>query len=992
MYSVFFLSLAINTKSMTPFLQQIASLFYQRYGKNINRLAFVFPNQRSGLFFRKFLSQQSRNPLFSPTILTINELFLRLSDKQPADRIWMLFTLYRIYMRHSHSDEGFDDFIFWGDMLLNDFDDIDKYLVDANSLFTNIADLQQIDKDLSYLQPEQVEAIHLFWSSFQPKRAGESRQSFLDFWKHLFAIYTEFRQELTIEGRGYEGMIYREVVENLKQGKLETPPYEKIVFVGLNVISSTERELMKYLQRQGIADFYWDCGSPILMDPDNKASFFIRDHLQRFPSAYPLPEEEPNYPEIELIGIPSRIGQAKHVHSILKEMIIGRTELDSEEALQTAIVLPDEQLLIPVLYAIPEEFRRINVTLGYALSGTPVASLMESIMNLQKKMRSIDGHLLFSHREVLGILNHPYVLSVKPEWITVLHKEITEQNKIYIPSSDLNGLPLLELIFQPVTDTNEIAGYLIRILQELNRIITGQNDSHNPNNVQDPVRVDESENDTLTMGELEQEFVYHYFTMVNRLKEMIHTCVIQLSVETFFRLLKRLTDTITIPFQGRPLSGIQIMGVLETRVLDFDRLIILSMNEGIFPAKKIADSLIPYNLRRGFGLPTFEHQDSIWAYHFYRLITRAKKVSLLYDTRTEGLQTGEVSRFVHQLRYHFGVPIVDKPVVFNISSSHPLALQVEKTAEVMSKMNVYRTGYDKSLSASSINTYLTCPLRFYFSSIEGLKEDEISESVENKEFGTIFHHVVEWIYKPFCDSIVSADLLKLNTKEPTLTEAIHRAFSKLFFHSKEVRSLRGQHYLTGEMIRKYVMKLIDNDLKKTPFKYIQSEKTIQHPIRLTNGTEIQLKGIIDRLDEVGGTIRVVDYKTGVKKKLEMKTMESLFDRMDEKRQPAIMQVFLYAWMYGKHLQTQSLEAPLKGKTFLQPILYYVRDFFVNDFDPVIYFGKEKEPVIDFNVYQDEFENYMRACLDQMFDPAIPFTQAINTQQCPYCPFTGVCGR
>ena len=1054
---------------MTPFLQQVAALFLQRYETTIHRLAFVFPNQRSGLFFRKYLSQQTSKPLFSPTILTINELFLRLSDKQPADRIQMLFLLYRIYIRHSHADESFDDFVFWGEMLLNDFNDIDKYLVDAARLFTNVKDIHQIDREFSYLQPEQIEAIRNFWSTFQPKGMGETnehQQNFLDIWQHLYAIYTDFRQALAAEGKGYEGMIFREVVETIRTGETRengeigdsrlrgndmgengeintvpppgplqrgireensqslspfgggrgrsqfsienSLPYEKIIFVGLNALSTAEKELLKSLQKQGIADFYWDCGqgyfpppSPVLrivsqttnddlplppskgefaylasplLDEDNKASFFIREHLQLFPSAYPLPAATHPWPEIELIGIPSRTGQAKQVYSILKEMLSGKIEPDPEEALRTAIVLPDEQLLIPVLHSIPEEFSRINVTLGYPLSGTPIASLMESILDLQKKIRLIDNRPSFYHREVLAILNHPYIASACPDEATFLVKAITEHNRVFIPSSDLNTSLLLGLIFQPVNDVSAISEYLIEILKELNRIITSRRDE-----------TEKDENDASAMGDLEQEFVYHYFTMVNRLKDMIQEGEIQMSVDTFFRLLKRLTDAITIPFYGRPLSGIQIMGVLETRVLDFERLIILSMNEGIFPAKTTAGSFIPYNLRRGFGLPVYEYQDSVWTYHFYRLIARAKKVSLLYDTRTEGLQTGEVSRFVHQLRYQYGVPIKDKLVVANISSTQPVGLQIEKTAEVMAKMTTYLKGGEKALSATTINTYIDCPLRFYFSSIEGMKEeDEVFDQVDNREFGTIFHAVVEQLYKPFCRSMVTADLLKLCAKEPLLTEAIHHAFSEKFFRSKEVRSLSGQHYLTGEMIRKYVLKLIENDRKLTPFKYTGSEEKILLPFRLTNGIEVQLKGFIDRIDEVDGRLRVVDYKTGAspKKALAFKTMESLFDPADEKRQSAIMQVLMYACMYR---QTDALKP-------VQPVLYYVRDLFSNDFDPVIYQGKEKEPVTDFAHYRDAFEDCLRSCLDSMFNPEIPFMQTAGKTTCTHCPFVRVCGK
>ena len=1003
---------------MTPFLQQIATLFYERYGTAIHRFVFVFPNQRSGLFFRKYLSQQTEKPLFSPDILTINELFQRLSDRQPADRIRMLFMLYRIYIRHSHSSESFDDFVFWGELLLNDFNDIDKYLVDASHLFTNVRDLHQIDKKFSYLQPEQIEAIRSFWSTFGPPPLGGvegAEKSFLDIWQHLYAIYTDFRQELAAEGRGYDGMIFREVVEHLSpapsnrggfaelgdffnsqfsilNSQLITLPYEKIVFVGFNALSTAEKKLMRALQKQGIADFYWDCGpapdatstpitSPVL-DTENKASFFIRENIKAFPSVFPLPEESNCWPEIELIGISSRIGMAKQVYPVLKEMLAGRIEADPEEALQTAIVLPDEQLLMPVLHSIPEEFSRINVTLGYPLSDAPVASLMESILNLQKKMRQIDNRPFFYHREVLAVLNHQYVFSACPDEVFLLIKEITNHNIVFIPASELNTTPLLEMIFQPATEVNTISDYLIRILKELNRVLTSMHS-----------QTEKEEDEGSTMGEISQEFVYHYFTIVNRLNDMIRDYAMQMTLDTFSRLLKRLTDAITIPFYGRPLSGIQVMGVLETRVLDFERLIILSMNEGVFPVKTTTGSFIPYNLRRGFGLPTYEHQDSVWAYHFYRMIARAKKVTMLYDTRTEGLQTGEVSRFVHQLKYQYGVPVKEKLVVSTISSTKRVPIQIEKTEEVMAKMATYLTGGGKALSASTINTYLDCPLKFYFASIECLDDEEnVAEYVDNKDFGTIFHYVAELIYKPFYGAIVTADLLKHQAKEPLLTEAIQQAFSEKFFRSKEVRPLSGQHYLTGEMIRKYVLKLIEYDCKLTPFRYISSEEKIQLPFRLTNGMEIQLKGFIDRIDEVNGILRVVDYKSGAKKALQFKSMESLFDAADEKRQSAVMQVFMYANMVSSFpalYDGASKPCPYSG---IQPALYYIRDLFSTDFNPVIYYGKEKQPVCDFAIYQDHFEDCLRTCLDSLFDTAIPFSQTVNTKLCTNCPFAKVCGK
>jgi hypothetical protein len=483
------------------------------------------------------------------------------------------------------------------------------------------------------------------------------------------------------------------------------------------------------------------------------------------------------------------------------------------------------------------------------------------------------------------------------------------------------------------------------------------------------------------MDELDQEFVFHCFTIVSRMKELIAEAGIRMSAETYFNLLKRVTDTVTIPFQGEPLSGLQVMGVLETRVLDFDRLIILSVNEGLFPARQARNTFIPHNLRRGFGLPVQEHQDSLWAYHFYRLIARAGHVALLYDTRTEGLQRGEVSRFVHQLKYHYGLPVREKMTVYPIRLSRVEALQVEKTEEVRHRLSAFLQGGAKALSASTVNTYLDCPLKFYFASIEGLKEDEeVSERVENSMFGSLLHRTLEWLYEPFCGATVTADLLKSAAGETHLTGLIHRAFAELFFHSDKIRPLSGQHYLTGELIRKYVLKILERDRQRTPFRYLRSEKRMQSLFTLTGGQAVRLKGFIDRLDEVGGTLRIVDYKTGVKKPLDFKTVDSLFDPADEKRPPAIMQVFMYAWMHGE----------TEGIVPLQPAVYYMRDLF-GEFDPAIYIGKEKAEVTDFTVYRQAFEDGLRTCLDSLFRPDIPFTRTPFARTCSYCSFAGICG-
>lgn len=964
---------------MKPFLYQVATLFYQQYGAEIHRLAFVFPNRRAGLFFQKYLSEISEKPLFSPSILTINDLFMQLSGKHPADKIQMLFRLYELYKQRSGSSESFDEFIYWGEMLLNDFDDIDKYMVDVRMLFRNVSDLKSLDDDFNYLSPEQVQAIRSFWSSFYPKGDSPNQQHFLELWEILYDLYAGLRTSLAKDGCGYDGMIFREVVEQLEKEPMSDFPFDQVVFVGLNALSVSEERLLLALQKKGVADFYWDYVGPWVTDPDNKASFFLERNLRLFPSRMQLPATGPVQAEIRVMGVPSAIGQAKQVYPIL-QALADEQQLTDESALRTAIVLPDEHLLVPVLNAIPEAIQHINVTMGYPLAGTPVAALMEYILTLQKNIRYIDRVPVFYFRDVLPILNHQYVMAAAPEEVSQLVKDMTAGNRIYVHAADLNRHELLSILFTPVQNTEELSDYLIHVLEALNACLR--------NNRPNPDDEEMISNSTQTTADIEQEFIFHYFATVNRMKEVMCEAKIEMRLDTYFRLLKRMTDLITIPFEGEPLSGLQVMGVLETRALDFDRLIILSMNEGIFPLKKAANSFIPYNLRRGFGLPTYEHQDSVWAYHFYRLIRRAKQVTLLYDTRTTGLQTGEVSRFVHQLRYHYQYPLIDELVVYDVASSAVPPISVQKTAEVEKLLSDFLSGGPRALSASAINTYLDCPLKFYFSVLEQIQEeDEITETVERDVFGSILHKVMEDLYAPFKGKLVTADLLKLLRKDqPLLTGTIARAFAELFFKSPVVRPLEGENFLTGEMIRKYAEKILEQDARFTPFHYIESEKKVRATITLSDKRVVQLKGFIDRVDSLDRVLRIVDYKTG-SGKLEFESVEGLFDKEAKDRPKAVMQVFLYAWMYQQLPEYTGMP--------IQPAIYYLRTLFQRSFDPVVEQKKGRGKADKVNSFQEfvaDFEDKLRQCLDEIFNLDIPFTQTETGKACAYCSFRGLCGK
>lgn len=963
---------------MIPFLYNVAQAYYKSYGQEISRYTFVFPNRRAGIFFQHYLSQIAGRPIFSPEILTVTDLFEKLSPYKKADRIEMLFLLYDIYIRVSSSTETFDEFLYWGEMLLNDFDDVDKYLVDAQQLFRNIHDLKEIDAGFDYLTESQIEAIRRFWSNFLPIGENDKKKDFLEMWEVLFQLYTSLREQLHSRGMAYEGMIFRDVTERLANDTDYKLPFEKVIFVGLNGHSKSEETLLKYLHKRKIADFYWDYSSPLVRDPQNKASFFIDRNKMLFPTQLTLEPEElsMDLPVVEVIGIPSAVGQAKYVHSIIRSLMDEKQITSSTQAMNTALVLPDENLLLPALYSIPGEIDKINVTMGYNLGNSSISGLMEHVFELQRNIRRSENYTGFYYKPVLAILNHRYITNVASDEAKVLRTNIIQYNKTTVSSQDLQGHSLFQLIFRPVFNWQDIPDYLQSILSALNRTLSVNKKNEG-----------KEEDINARSIDIECEFIVEYYKTINKMDEALKNVSPEMSVDTYFKLLRKLIVGISVPFRGEPLSGLQIMGVLETRALDFDNLIILSMNEGIFPLKKAASSFIPYNLRKGFDLPTYEHQDSIFSYHFYRMINRAKRIYLLYDTRTEGLQTGEVSRYYNQIKhlYNNSFDIREKLAVYKVSSTESLAISIQKTPRIMEKMNVFLQGGDKRLSASSINTYLNCPLQFYFSVVENMEEeDEIAETIEASTFGTIFHSIMEWLYEPFKGKMITADLLhNISKNNKLLTEMIERSFAENYFKSEKVKRLTGQNYLTGEVLRKYIRQVLATDAKLTPFIYIDSEERVKKDYLLPSGKVVSLKGIIDRVDEVKGHTRIIDYKTG-KGVLRYKKMKDLFDKEMKDRPKAVMQVFMYSHLY-------LLDHPDK---ILEPGIYYLRNLFDTKFDPDVISKSDRGDgrITDFSEYRAEFTEYFDACLEEIFDPQVPFSQTPTGEACKWCIFTNICKK
>lgn len=955
---------------MNSFLYRVAEAFYTNENEQVSKLTFVFPNRRAGLFFRKYLSELTSKPLFSPEILTINECFASASSLQLSDKLSNLFLLYSIYKKISTTDESFDSFIFWGEMLLNDFDEVDKYLVDAGQLFRNVTELNEIERLFNILSERQITAIRQFWKNFIPVSEEKTKEQFIATWKVLYEVYNEFETRLKSEGLGTEGMICREVAESLKsKQQIEVWGKKQFVFVGFNALNPCERELMLALKNRQQADFYWDYESEQLRDADNPASFFFAENTTIFTSKYfitPHPEALLDK-HITLVGIPSAVGMTKYVYSTLENL--SSVKENQSTWMDTAVVLPDENLLMPLLYAFPPTIDKINITMGYPLSSTPVAGLLSQIFELHRRVRNSKQKTWFYHKNVLDILHHQYVSQLFPTEIEAITNEMTRFNKIYVNNTELHKNNLLKTIFQPVTSTADFIKYLLQIIQQLS--IGWKN-----------AATDKEE------FRLERDFLQQFYTTINRIETIISANSVEadMTIDTLSRIIQQLVAGISIPFVGEPLDGLQVMGVLESRGLDFKNLIITSFNEGVFPKKTSQNSFIPYSLRKGFGLPTFEHLDAITSYNFYRLIHRAQNIYFVFDSRTEGTQSGEVSRFINQLNYHYGLNIEKQSVNYDISFGETKSVIVSKNDKVMRKLKQFLAeGNEKRyLSASSINMYITCPLQFYLTRVEQLYEaDEVKETIEEDVFGTLFHSIMEYIYEPYKGQLITSEKLESFSKNTLQIENyIRKAFTEKYFKitNGEVAELEGSNLLIANVLRKYVLKVLYYDKMYAPFTLSETERSCSIAVPTQYGN-VNITGVIDRIDEKEGKLRLLDYKTG-SGNLEFSTIEAVFEQNNDKRPKYILQTFLYSMLYKQYAA---------GKTMI-PGIIYLRDTYKDNFSTQIFNKLTKEKITDFGEYEEAFINGLTACLESIFDPNVPFLQSVSTKPCEYCPYKTICNR
>ena len=959
---------------MESFLKLVAADLYKHTEGNLAHTAVVFPNKRAGLFFNEYLAQESESPIWSPAYVSISELFRSLSPWEVGDPVKLVCELYKIFRRETQSTETLDDFYFWGEMLISDFDDADKNKVDTDKLFSNLQDLRNIMDDYTFIDDEQEEAIRQFFQNFSIERRTALKERFISLWDVLGNIYKGFRESLASQNIAYEGMMYRHVIEHLNVDKL---PYEKYVFVGFNVLNKVEHTLFTQLKDAGKAVFYWDYDEFYMKENrqavTHEAGEFIRRNLRDFPS--PLSGElfknlsKPK--EVHYIASSTENAQARYLPQWI------RNNLTTPEK-ETAVVLCNEALLQPVLHSLPAEVKHVNITMGFPLSQTPVYSFLIALLELHTHGFNFKSGR-YTFQSVVTLLKHPYTRQLTGQ-AELLEKELTRNNRFYPLPGELGKDEFLTRLFTPLSGNLNLCIRLSETLQQVAGIYQANTSGTE---------------DTDAFNQLYRESLFKAYTTINRFRTLIEEDELTVQSETFRRLLVKVLSATNIPFHGEPAIGMQVMGVLETRNLDFRHLVLLSVNEGQLPKSGGDSSFIPYNLRKAFGMTTIEHKIAVYAYYFYRLLQRAERITLMYNTSSDGLNRGEWSRFMLQFLIEWPHPITRQFLEAGQSPQGTSSITVEKTPDVMRQMQSLfdvRANPKAKFSPSALNYYLDCPLKFYYRYVAGLSApDEVSAEIDSATFGSIFHYAAEHIYKDLTThgKVINKEALEtLLRNDVKLQDYVDTAFKKLFFNvpQNEKPEYNGVQLINSAVIARYLKQLLQNDLRYAPFTFIASEMEVDEPIDIQTPKGViksRIGGIIDRMDSKDGTLRIVDYKTGGDADTPPH-VESLFIP-DKKRSNYVFQTFLYAAIMCRKQPTMKIA----------PALLYIHRAATETYSPVIQMGeprKPKEAVEDFSKYEKEYRERLQGLLEEIFNPEKSFTQTEIIEKCTYCDFKALCKR
>ena len=906
---------------MKEFLAYVAEDMINKYGTNLSDIAVVFPNKRASLFLNEHLARYAKKPVWSPHYITISELFRQQSQLMVADPLKLVCDLHKSFCKCTRSQESLDKFFGWGQLLLSDFDDIDKNMADADHVFANLRDIHELD-DISYLTEEQRDMIRRFFSNFSEDHNTELKERFLRLWSHFADIYHDFNDRLSHQGLTYEGALYRQVVEQ-QEGQY---PHSHYLFVGFNLLQKVEQQLFNHLMKNGKARFYWDFDHYYM--EGHEAGQYIGQYLKYFPNELDVDADEiygnfNHAKRIHYISAPTENIQARYVSNWLREEIQhadGTTANRFQDGRKTAIVLCNEALLQVIIHSLPPEVDKVNITTGYPLEQTPVASFIQLWFNLQ-----LGGH---TPRLLRALQRHPYV------------------QYIDLPAA---------------LDTPADTSITTQLLNLLRQIATNAKDT-----VTDP---------------LYQESLFRAYTLLNRLQSLISSGDLVVDDITLQRLTSQLIQQTTIPFHGEPAEGVQVMGVLETRNLDFDHVILLSCNEGNMPKGVNDSSFIPHNIRRAYELTTVDNKVAIYAYYFHRLIQRAKDITILFNSSTEDGQRGEMSRFMLQM-------LVESPHSIErhlLQSGQSVAgwqpRDIEKDDRIMKILNYSFSSSDNRLSPTAICKYMRCQLQFYYRYVAGIKEPEVpddEQDLDNRIFGTIFHEAADIIYHQLPQQINKEILDHLLKSKVEIERAVDEAFHRVIPHIPP----NGLHLINREVIIHYLRQLISIDRRLAPFTILGLECNIN---RKLEHHDVVIGGRIDRLDLINiGTpdecIRVIDYKTGSRRLKPLADVDAIFQPENiHNHADYYLQTFVYADIISR-------QQPSKRK--VSPALLFIQHSGGEDYDPTLYFGQER--INDIANYSMRFNELLEQVVSEIFSKDNPFRSTNDMKVCQTCPYAQLC--
>jgi len=956
---------------MKPFLQRLAEEIAARYGDDPGQLCVVLPNRRAGLFLKKYLAREMKRTTWSPQTFSVEDFITSISGLQIIDPAGLLFEFYHVHKEiHGVNAQDFEAFADWGQVLLQDFDEIDQYLVEPDKIFTFLSEARALS----------------VWNLGESPLTDHEK-NYLEFYHSFLDYYNRLRERLTEKNLVYQGLAYRIAATNIKEFA-DNLPWQKIFFAGLNALSGSEEKIIDHLLHHNMAEIFWDADEYYIKDQGQEAGEFIRNYLGKWP-ADPVKWVENDFrlmkKEISVFGIPRSMGQA-----IKASQIVNMLRSEEEAPDKTALVLADEKLLLPVLYSLPEDLGPVNVTMGYPFKYTHLYHLASLLFQMHENAEKFaiqrkNASKSFYVKDVLKILAHPYFLLFEPSdqskeiSLEKIIESIRQKNRVFLTPGEIMRLSagneaelnnLLDHLFSLWETPLQALDGVLRILELIrNRMIAG-GQVHSADQ------------------QVDQEYLFHLSKIIKRCRTMMETYPFILTLQTLRKILFQILDTSRLPFTGEPLQGLQVMGVLETRAIDFENLIVLSVNEGILPSGRTPNSFIPFDIKIVFGLPTYQQKDSVFAYHFYRMIQRARRIFLLYDTEGDQMKGGEKSRFITQLGYELKKYNPNTIFEEKLLGPHPpvtgadKGITMAKTPVIMARL---MDKVNKGFSPSSLNLYIRCSLQFYFQELLGLSEAEtIEETIESKTMGTAIHHVFQQVYQPFTGKFVDPDLLleRIKETEKYLQDAFAEEYNEGDLdHGKNHLIFKVSLFLINQFIKQEAEDLQSTDHPSSALRIISLESFFDSFIScIVSGKEIRvmLKGKTDRIDVWEETIRIIDYKTGSVQSNELK-LKSWDKLTSDPKMAKAFQLLLYAYLFyknnensGQKIQTGNITLRKISEGFMKVKLPEEQEI-----------DKESMKI---------FEELLKTLLGKILDPKIPFVQTEDAENCTYCPFTAICTR